>query len=622
LEVGVDSPIVRPHDARAIHPAVAVTALALVVMQALRHVLLLAALALAAASIGGRLTRRVPFVDGLERAVVACTLGLGVIAYVVLALGLAHALSAPIAFGLVAALALAAAPWAELAGLERRRLVRAVGCGLVAVTLTLPWWGRALAPPIEFDATMYHLTAARWFAARHAVFATVPLRYPGVPRLQEMLFTLMLLGGSESAAQGTQTLAALLVTLALVAAGRRLEAPRAGLFAAALWLGSPLVLRLANSGYIDVGLALFATVATTAALAWQRTRDRAWLVVAAVATGLTTANKYTGLVIAALLALVVLAGGGRTRGRSAFTFGALAAVVGAPFYVLNALWCGNPIFPFAAALFGSGWWNAEDLRGQLADLGRLGAGHSLGALLGLPWRLVVAQRPFAQEGAWISPAFALLAPLTLWQARRDRPLAALVFVVAGFALVWFSGAQSLRYLIPVLPLAALAHGLALDHFWRRWPATTSRRCVIVAALAVAAWGVLDGAWQWVSDLPPAPTPAARSAWLGAHLPGFAAVDWLNHNAPGYRLYQLDEERLAYFADGGWLGDEYGPYRASRIRGRLGDAVALGAELDAMGADFLLLPRAVALPSTAAFAARFERRFSDAAVVLYSLGPRP
>jgi Dolichyl-phosphate-mannose-protein mannosyltransferase len=584
---------------------------------ALRHVLLLAALTLAAGSIGGRLVRRVPFVDGLERAVVACTLGLGVIAYVVLALGLAHALTAPLAFGLVGALALAAAPWSALV---RQRLprVRLVGAIIVLTVLTLPWWGRALAPPLEFDATMYHLTAARWFAERHAVFATVPLRYPGVPRLQEMLFTLMLLGGSESAAQGTQTLAAALVALALVAAGRRLEAPRAGLFAAALWIGSPLVIRLANSGYIDVGLALFATVAATAVLAWQRSRQRGWLVVAACAAGLTAANKYTGLVVVALLALVVLAADGRTRWRSALGFGALAAVVGAPFYVLNALWCGNPLFPFAAALFGPGWWNADDLRGQLADLGHLGAGHSLPALLLLPVRLVVAQRPFAQEGSWISPAYALLAPLTLWQARRDRRVAALVFVVAGFGLVWFSGAQSLRYLLPVLPLLALAHGLALDALWpARWP----RPFYLVAVLAVAAWGVLDAAWQFVSDLPPAPTPAARSAWLGAHLPGFAAVDWLNHAAPGYRLYQLEHERLAYFADGGWLGDAFGPYRASRIRDRLGDPDALAAELDAMGADFLLLPRAAMLPSTAAFVERFERRFADDDAVVYAVRPR-
>jgi hypothetical protein len=173
-----------------------------------------------------------------------------------------------------------------------------------------------------------------------------------------------------------------------------------------------------------------------------------------------------------------------------------------------------------------------------------------------------------------------------------------------------------------LPLLALAHGLMLDALFGRRPAERVRPYYLVAMLAVAAWGVLDGAWQWVSDLPPLPTPAARSAWLGAHLPGFAAVDWLNHEAPGYRLYQLEHERLAYFADGGWLGDAFGPYRASRVRDRLGNAGALAAELDAMGANFLLLPRAAQLPSTAAFAERFERRFADDDAVVYAVRPRP
>ncbi len=597
------------------HDGIAVIALAL------RHLALLTALTLAAWSIGARLVRRVPFVDALERAVFACALGLGAVAYVVLALGLAQALTAPLTFALVAALALVAAPWPALLQLPPRQLARATVFTLVVVALTLPWWGRALAPPTDYDATMYHLTAARWFAARHAVFAAVPLRYPGVPRLQEMLFTLMLLGGSESAAQGTQTLAAALVTLALVAAGRRLQTPRAGLFAAALWLGSPLVMRLADSGYIDVGLALFAAVATTATLAWQRHRERAWLVVAAVAAGFAAANKYTGLVIVAALGLVVFfdrGGDGRGgRWRDAFVFAAVVAVIGAPFYVLNALWCGNPVFPFAANIFGAGWWNAEDLHLQLVDLGRLGAGRSLTALALLPARLLAAQQPFAQEGAWISPAFVLLTPLTLWQARRDRRLVALLVVVAVFGLVWFAGAQSLRYLLPILPAAALAHGLALDRLLPR-----QRRLSIAVAATLAAWGVLDGAWQWVSDLPPPPT--ARAAWLGAHTRGFAAVDWLNRHAPGYRVFAVEHERLAYFADrgadGGWLGDSFGPYRESRIRNRLGDAVALAAELRQadLEANFLLLPRALLLPTTPAFTARFAQRFADADSVLYEL----
>ncbi|HEX4459635.1 MAG TPA: glycosyltransferase family 39 protein [Polyangia bacterium] len=580
-----------------------------------RHVLVLTALTLAAWSLGARVVRRVPFVDALERAVVGCALGLGAIAYLVLALGLAHALTPPWAFGLVGGLALVAAPWSTLRQLAPRKIARGASFALVVIALTLPWWGRALAPPIDYDATMYHLTAARWFAARHAVFPTVPLRYPGVPRLQEMLFTLMLLGGSESAAQGTQTIAAALVTLALVAAGRRLQAPRAGFFAAALWLGSPLVMRLAASGYIDVGLTLFATIATTATLAWQRDRQRAWLVVAGVAAGFAAANKYTGLVVAAALALVVFVDGGGLRLRNTIAFGALAAVVGAPFYVLNALWCGNPVFPFAAGVFGPGWWNADDLRWQLVDLRQLGAGRSLAALARLPVRLLAAQRPFAQEGPWISPAYALLAPLTVWQARRDRRLVALGVVVAVFAIVWFAGAQSLRYLLPVLPAAALAHGLALD---RVLP--SSRRLTFVVVAVLAAWGVLDGAWQWVSDLPPSPT--GRVAWLSARLRGYAAVDWLNRSAPGQRVFQLDHERFAYFADSGvddgWRGDAYGPYRESRIRSRLGDAARLAGELRAMDTRFLLVPRAFALPETTPFTTRFDRRYADADDIIYAL----
>src|SRR5260370_26648683 len=128
-----------------------------------------------------------------------------------------------------------------------------------------------------------------------------------------MLFTLMLLAGSESAAQGTQTLAGALTALGLFACGKRLGSPRGGLYAAALWLGSPLVLRMANVACVDAGVALFSAMAATSLLAWFDSRERAWLAVAASFGGLAAASKYTGLAIVGLCALVVLISSGRGR---------------------------------------------------------------------------------------------------------------------------------------------------------------------------------------------------------------------------------------------------------------------------------------------------------------------
>jgi hypothetical protein len=582
---------------------------------ALSHAALVGALALAAASIGARLTRRVPFRDGLERAAVACVLGLGAIGYLVLALGLAHALTPAVALGAVSALALACAPWPAIARLDGRRVARASLVALALVLATAPLWGRALAPPLDWDAISYHLATAKLYASRHAVAATPTLRYPIFSRLQEMLFTLMLLAGSESAASGTQTLAVALTALLLFCAGRRARSPRAGLFAAALWLGCPLAMRLGNSGYIDAGLAMFCALAVTALLAWLDTRARAWLLAAAAAAGFAAASKYTGLVIIALLSLIAVAAA-RDRLKSALTFGASATVVAAPFYVLNFIWGRNPVFPFASGVFGVGpWWSQADYAAQLADLAQMGMGHGLGALALLPWRLAFVQGRFASEGAPLTPLMMLLWPVTLFTAWRDATVRRLVFVALAFGAVWFLGAQSLRYLMPILPALALAHALALDrvlgaHF-------VERRALVLAA-GLAAWGLADAAWQVVSEVPPA--PAQRLAYLERKKPALAAIDWLNAHAPGYRLYQVGEEELAYYADGAYLGDHFGPWRYRRVLDKIDRPAALADELRAIGATHFLLNRTyhAAPPAGPDFDAHFARVMENDAVLLYSL----
>jgi hypothetical protein len=46
--------------------------------------------------------------------------------------------------------------------------------------------------------------------------------------------------------------------------------------------------------------------------------------------------------------------------------------------------------------------------------------------------------------------------------------------------------------------------------------------------------------------------------------------------------------MAYFADGRFMGDHFGPARYSLLQGRLGDSIALQAALKDLGADYFLV----------------------------------
>jgi hypothetical protein len=91
------------------------------------------------------------------------------------------------------------------------------------------------------------------------------------------------------------------------------------------------------------------------------------------------------------------------------------------------------------------------------------------------------------------------------------------------------------------------------------------------------------------------------------------------------LYALHGERMAYFAEGGFMGDVFGPARDSIIRQRLGDGQALYDRLREYGADHFLISDGagpVTLPNDEAFRRHFRNVYRDerGQVRLYELLP--
>jgi hypothetical protein len=187
----------------------------------LSHYALLAVLALFAFLIGWRITNRVPYRSFSEAFVFSTALGLGVIACLIFALGLAGALT-PAALLVVFVFACVVArphrgelQWAAhfLKSIGWRRWVLCAA----ALILLKPVFLLPLYPPTQPDAVSFHLTLARLYATGHAIEPATFLRYPVFPQLNEMLFTVMLLLQDDVAAQLVQFLMMWLTAIALYA---------------------------------------------------------------------------------------------------------------------------------------------------------------------------------------------------------------------------------------------------------------------------------------------------------------------------------------------------------------------------------------------------------------------
>jgi 4-amino-4-deoxy-L-arabinose transferase-like glycosyltransferase len=575
----------------------------------LAHYFAIAFLALLGYLLGRRLTLLVHYHSVLEQVSLSMALGLGVIAYLVLLLGLLGLL-----YPLLLLITLLVAglfcyqvwigwPRGLLSILKRVKAFRKLDPALtlaviiVLIVLSLPLWLLPLYPPTGFDETLYHLASAKLYAQNHQVIFTPYLRFPVFPQTNQMLFTLALLFFDDILARLIQLLLMIILTLGVIAFGQRYFSRRAGWWSAAILLANPLVLWSGSTAYIDMGLMLYVMVAVYALWNWSQWRERHWLVLAGIFCGLAVGVKYPALFFVGVLQIVALHVSFRERKYlRPFLFGLIAFLTSAPWLARNIYYTGNPVFPFFhetfTSVFGHGLWKPEYYTGMLTDIPNYGIGKSLKALIMLPWHLSFNQQSFPTE-APLSPLYFYLLPLLALAGVMISRIRPLLTIVVAFTLFWFFSIQVMRYLLPALPLLSLAAGASLDSILRWGSAVrklTDYKLIIALGFGVLIYPGWNYARLSVAGRGPLPvTQQQRDRYLTSRLPSYPLYKLLNNmGRQNYKVYALFDENMAYFVDGVYMGDWFGPASYARIVEQFSDGRALYDELKSLGADYLLI----------------------------------
>jgi hypothetical protein len=375
-----------------------------------------------------------------------------------------------------------------------------------------------LHPPLSWDSIEYHLLlAAHWFH-RHdlAPFLGAPrLHVQGMNPAAGSVYLWWWLASAHSDLYVNLAYVPHWVLLGVVAysLARRLGATRFAPLAGATPLFLPVILRWATTQYADIlmtsmllaGLHFLARFAANGAR-----RDAAW---AGVALGVALGAKGLGVPYVFSLALPAIAWMPRPmrdRTRAFAIAASTCALLGAYFYVRNALVTGSPFFPFTALSFGRrvvcdpatfvGPGEGAVAGGQIAY--RLGAlarsGTLFDAFLGSP-------APTELESG-VGPAFACvivgLVALPWSAAREQRWLVRTIAVFVVFTvLVWLFVPYArgslvflnIRYLDPTLVLGSVAFFAWLDRrgLSPQWASTIA---ILIAAQGVLAQTVLL-AWR-------------------------------------------------------------------------------------------------------------------------------
>ena len=566
----------------------------------LAHSLVAGGLAAVAYLFGRRLTWGFAYDSIWEEAGFSAAIGFGILAYGTLLLGLAGILYrwiALVALGL-GVTACYRVWWEPLtrALVRRRAPLRPylIAVALASILLLSPIWLLAFYPPVAWDSTMYHLAMAKIYVQAHRVLFTPYLRFPAFPQSNEMLFTLSMLLYDDITAQIVELLLLAALVTALVGFGRRFFTLPAGVLSAAILLQSPVVLLLGTTAMADLGLALVTTLAVYAFFIWLDTQETPWLVLVGVLCGLAIGTKYLGLffLLLILAALIYLTFRRRCRIISPLVFAATAIAVASPWFLRNFYYTRNPVFPFFYGWFGRwfGWgqWRPE-YQGVFVNYSGLGMGKGLWPLIKLPWNLSL--HPVAFGGGKVSGLCVVL-PLA-FLALGLLPKRGVVVMMLGLAytIFWFFTAQEARYLLPALPLLSLACGAGLDAAGARIFHQPRARWIACAPLAIAmlAPGLIWAGSRIKEHGWPPRNQSERDQYLAQRLPAYPALKLMNDRlGSAYTVYAFDMESMAYFADGRFMGDHFGPGRYQLIQDKLNDCEALRQQLRNLGAGYLLI----------------------------------
>lgn len=536
----------------------------------------------------------------------------------------------------------------------RATVVSTVAARIAVALLIVPPFLLTLYPPLGFDQTMYHLPFARAFAATGGVPFLPALRFPVFPPLAELLSAALLMFGDDVTTQMVGWLAYATCAGLVFIWTRERSSEAGGWLAVAMLAGSPIVVYLAATGYVEPVLGLFGLASLYAA---DRARDgrggtgAGWIVAAALLAGSAAGVKYPGLFFVPAAALLVI------DRRDAWTitlralalYGVAALVVLAPVYGRLIASTGNPLFPFYPSIFGSSLWDAQEyLLPQGLARWRAAATffwditfrrHAVGGLpfwspaflLGVVLALFVAWRQprLSLPSSSQPPSRPQLRPRPQPQPQaqsgpqsqpqtqpQSRPVRVRLFLSLGLVYLALSPINA-HYFLAIAPLWCVLTGVAAAAIVGSSP--LGQRLLIAVAVIIALGGDAYTVHRvFKLGLPPT-TPEGREQLLSGELPLYQAVAALNRiDADGKAItYGVHAEQMIAYAAGTLVGDHFGPFSYTRVQARARELGSLAAELDTMRASYLLIPRAESAWIDLATAdPRLSRIYSDDHAALY------
>ncbi len=302
-----------------------------------------------------------------------------------------------------------------------------------------------------------------------------------IPLLIHMTYTLALaLGGELALTFWSMVTGWAVLALAYTTARRWLDRSWA-LSMVLLLATTPAIIFTGGTGHIEPRLALFALLAAVAASDAIHKDDLRFTLICACATGFFIGSKFTGLLFALSVGLILVGFMIQRRQKwflNGSTLTAVAILVGIQWYIVNWIFTGDPVFPLFFGVLdytNPDIWDASQHAAyqRFSERGEVEVPNNLSWLIAYPFVATFKGLPVFESGrTGFGPFFALAAPIIILAVGANRrkllghPLFPILLIAVLFYVFWFlSGvSQRSRHMIPIYP-AVLICGMYAIAWW-------------------------------------------------------------------------------------------------------------------------------------------------------------
>lgn len=471
-----------------------------------------------------------------------------------------------------------------------------------------------LAPPIAKDTLLYHFAVPNTFIAQHnsAFIEGNIASYLALGTEMHSVWA-MLLGNivspraGEAAAGATTFLFFPLLLMAIYGWAREIGVARTWSLIATLVVAAiPTAYHVASSGYIDLSLALYITLAAYSLTRWWKEQSWGWVILIGIFLGAALSVKLTTLFVFAAFALIILlrareskdtqAGSLRSGKIVAKGFAALflAGVIASPWYIRTWVETGSPVFPFYMSIWPgkANGWDVERsnlFQGMNSQYG--GVDTDKINYLTAPIRLSVAAQPEqpANYDGVLGVAFLIGLPLLIW-ALWKFDLAVEIKIMAGVSgimyLFWLFSSEQLRYLLPIAPLLAIAIAASAEKIGNGVGKVA--KCALVAAsvcgmLTTLAWFCQKAPLRVVLG------GETRDEYLTRNLDYYPYYQWINtETQPDAKVWLINMRRDTYNIERPVFSDYlFEDWTLRKMIWEAGSAQEIRAKTAAMGIKYVL-----------------------------------